>query len=402
MRSLLRGLAGALLILGLATLTGGPSQVAAQAKKDTKDPKAPAPKADPKKDDTRDKTVGIMTSDGLSLTGYFFQGNATDKQAPDAVLMFPAPGGKVNDAWIGLAKKLSEKNFSVLLFDWRGCGMNDSASAGSRILADTKLFWTERYNEQLLKPQRTYEDRGLDYRTIKGKSNGRIYYSDFLPNDLLAARFYLDKMNDNGKCNTNRVWIVTEKSGGPLALAFIASEFNRNTIYQNKQNLLDTTVQVRGAGKDYVGLTVLSYGAGELSSTASAVWSNSFKQLSGPVARDARDYLEHRLAMVLVHGKKEGTSGSRSALSLVQALGDEDTMKKNYKYVREIDNSKQAKVVTGIDLIDPMDTFGVQKLIQDNMVGISVKLPTGKDRTERDANKMTYAPRFNADALGRR
>jgi hypothetical protein len=316
--------------------------------------------------------------------------------------MCPAPGSRVTDAWIGLAKKLSEKNFSVLLFDWRGCGMNDSASAGSRILADTKLFWTEPYNQKLLKPQRTYEDKGLDYRTIRGKSEGTMRYRDFMLNDLLAARFYLDKMNDNNKCNTNRVWIVTEKDGGPLALAFIASEFNRNTIYRSTTNIGDTSFQVKGAGKDYVGLTVLSYGSGEMSGTASTIWSNAFKVLSGPVARDARDYLEHRLAMVLVHGKKEGTTGSRSALSLVQALGDEDSMKRNYKYMREIDNSKQAKVVTGIDLIDPMDSFGVQKLIQEAMVGISVKLPTGKDRTERDANKMTYAPRFNVEALSSR
>ena len=78
--------------------------------------------------------------------------------------MFPAPGNKVTDAWIGLAKELSEKNFSVLLFDWRGCGMNAADTAGHRILADKNLFWQETYNQRLLKPQRAYEDKGLDYR----------------------------------------------------------------------------------------------------------------------------------------------------------------------------------------------------------------------------------------------
>ena len=413
MRLHLRGLAGALLVAGLVALVAGPTGLSAQVKKDPKgkDPKVvtpavkPAPKVDEKaRDELRERTVGISTSDGLSLNGYWFQGTAADKNAPDAVLMFPAPGNKVTDAWIGLAKKLSEKNFSVLLFDWRGCGMNDTASAGARILADKEAFWRETYNQRLLKPQRPYEERGLDYRSIVGKSDGRLYYRDFMLNDLMAARFYLDKMNDNGKCNTNRVWIVTEKDGGPVALAFIASEFNRNTVYQNKTNLLDTSVQVKGAGKDYVGLTCLSYGSGGfMSGTASAIWGNAFKQLSGPVAREARDHLEHRLAMVMVYGKKEGASGSRSAFSRVWAGGDEDALKRDYKYLREVDNSKQNKPISGIDLIDPMDSFGVQKLIVDNMIGISKVQPIGKDRTERDANKMTYPPRFNVEPLaGRR
>src|SRR5438067_3997762 len=97
MRSLFRGPAGALLILGLAALTSGPTELAAQAKKDTKDPKTPAApaKADPKKDDTKDRTVGISTSDGLSLNAYWFQGQALTKNPPDAVLMFPAPGNRV-------------------------------------------------------------------------------------------------------------------------------------------------------------------------------------------------------------------------------------------------------------------------------------------------------------------
>jgi hypothetical protein len=60
------------------------------------------------------------------------------------------------------------------------------------------------------------------------------------------------------------------------------------------------------------------------------------------------------------------------------------------------------KPIAGIELIDPMDSFGVQKLIVESMMGISKVLPTGKDRTDREANKMTYAPRFDAENLGRR
>jgi hypothetical protein len=405
MRSLLRGLAGALLILGLAALTTGPAELAAQAKKDAKDPKTPGPQAKKdekvKTDDTRDKTVGIATSDGLSLNAYWFQGVALEKNPPDAVLMFPAPGDKVNDAWIGLAKKLSEKNFSVLLFDWRGCGMNASATAGQRIFADKDVFWREPYNDRILKPHSTFENRGLDYKTIIGKTDGNLRYRDFLFNDLAAARFYLDRQNDNGKCNSGRIWIVTERDGGQTGLAFIASEMGVNRMYDPRPNVGNTAFQFRSGGKDFVGLTVLSYATGNPS--ASAVFRNAMNELSGkPLGREAQDHLEHRLAMVMIHGKKEGASTSRSAFSQVGAGGDEDALKKNFKYLKEIDNSKQAKVVTGIDLIDPMDSFGVQKTIVDSMQGISKVLPTNKDRLDREANKMTQPLRFRAEVMGRR
>jgi hypothetical protein len=112
--------------------------------------------------------------------------------------------------------------------------------------------------------------------------------------------------------------------------------------------------------------------------------------------------MEHRLAMVMVYGDKEKDNGSREAFRLAWAGGDEEALRKNYKYLKKIDNAKAAKSVSGIDLIDPMDTYGVQKMITDTMVGVSKALPGGKDKTDREANKMTVIPRFNAEQLGRR
>jgi hypothetical protein len=396
MRSQLRGLAGGLLVLGLFA-AAGPARVAAQAKKD------PA-KKDPVKVDASDNKVGISTSDGLSLNAYWFQGNALDKNPPDAVLMFPPPGSKVTDAWIGLAKAMSEKNFSVLLMDWRGCGMNAAGAAGSRVIADKELFWKEPYNMYCLKPiMKTVDDQGLDFQKIRSKTDRTYRYIDFLYNDMLAARFYLDRQNDNGKCNTNRIWMVTEKDGGDIALGFMASEFLRNTIYNPKQTSPLEFTQVKPAGKDYVGLTCLSWGGtGPFTATANAVWSNSARNVPANTQRDMRDQFDHRLAMVMVYGKKEGAGGSRSGFSKAGAGGNEDELKKNYKYLREVDNSKLNKAVSGIDLIDPMDSFGAQKTIVDSMVGISKVLPGGKDKTDREANKMIIIPRFPAEQLGRR
>src|SRR5262245_30309343 len=98
MISRLRSLFVGALIGGVAVLCGSSGQLGAQDKKDTKDAK------DKDKDDLRNRVVGVGTSDGLSLNGYFFQGVTVEKQRPDAVIMVPAPGSKVNEAWISLAQ----------------------------------------------------------------------------------------------------------------------------------------------------------------------------------------------------------------------------------------------------------------------------------------------------------
>src|SRR5262245_5449715 len=279
MLSMYRGLLAGLLVAGLAALGDAPA--GAQVKKDEKkDPKKDAavvvPKKEPKKDDARERSVSFATSDGLALNGYWFQGSAIEKQRPDAVLMFPAPGNKISDAWIDLARDLSTKNFSVLLFDWRGCGLN-GPEAGSRIFESTERFWAESYNNRMLKSRRQYiEDKGLDYKDLVGRVDGNMRYRDWFFNDLTGARFFLDKQNDNGKCNTNRVWVISEKEGAHLGLAFIATEFWRNTIYQSAKTVFDIERQVRSAGKDYAGMMALSYSPSN--GTASKVIRNALSE----------------------------------------------------------------------------------------------------------------------------
>jgi hypothetical protein len=386
MISLFRGLIVGALIVGVAALCGAPAQVGAQDKKDAKDAK------DKARDDLESKKVGIGTSDGLSLNGYFFPGVTVDKQRPDAVIMVPTPGSKVNDAWIGLAQDLSKKNFSVLLMDWRGCGMNgpDGIGAGVRVIDDKDKFWKERYNAELLmKSQKTaIETKGLAYDKFRNASDSRARYMDFaLMNDLFAGRFYLDKMSDAGKCNTNRTWIITEKDGGQVALAFIAAEFQRNTKYDPKTNPFDTNLQYKSAGKDYAGIVALSYSANNAS--ANLISRNAMPTTgANEYVKDGRNHIADRLAMVFLCNKKEGPGTAKSLLS-----GTEDELKKRYKYLKEFD-IKAAAAVSGISMIDPMDSFGVKKYIEDALVAISKNQPFGKDPTERDASKMLSAPRY--------
>jgi len=89
MLSLYRGLVAGILLAGLAALCMDPANVGAQDKK-----------GKTAKEEVAERGVGITTSDGLSLKGYWFQGTAIEKNNPDAVIMVPAPGNKINDSWI--------------------------------------------------------------------------------------------------------------------------------------------------------------------------------------------------------------------------------------------------------------------------------------------------------------
>jgi hypothetical protein len=403
MLTLTRGLLGGLLVLGLIALGTPSADVAAQAKKDEKkDPKAPpVVKKDDKKgkpEDLGDRSVSFGTSDGLALNGYFFQGTGIEKQRPDAVLMFPAPGtgpnNRVNDAWLDLARKLAEKNFSVLLFDWRGHGRN--LEAGTRVFESPDLFWRESYNTKLLKSiKATIDDKGLDWKMIGGRGEGTVQYKDMLMNDLIAARFFLDRKSDEGRCNTNRVWIVSEKDGAHLGLAFVAAEFYRNTIYVPNPEPFKT-VQMKSAGKDYCGLVALSYAP--TNPTALRVYAAA-TPAAQPGSKDIRDHMQSRLANVLVYAKKEGSSRSKALVNALHGGATEAQMKTNFKYLIEVDTGTTP--VTGIGMVDSMNTFKVPDQIQAAMVGISKVQNFGKDTTDRDAIKMSYVPRFYLENFAR-
>jgi hypothetical protein len=403
MLALYRGVLAGMLIFGMAVLCGSPADVGAQ------DTKKDAKGNNKDKDDLGTKKVGIATSDGLSLNGYWFQGVGVAKQRPDAVIMMPAPGNKINDSWISLAKGLSEKNFSVLLFDWRGCGLNSVEGAGPRIFADKDLFWKEFYNGKLLMGAKaTLEDKGLDWRkylATRGDSN-RNYYRDFmLMNDLLAARFFLDKQNDSGQCNTNRVWIVSEKDGAHVGMAFIAAEFQRNSLYDPKRNLFDRNEQFKAAGKDYAGIMAMSYsGAGTVANlTANMISRNALPSVGATdLVREAKTHLEDRLAMVLMYNKKES---ARNSQALIRSVGvptsSEEDMKKKFKYLKEFD-IKIAGTISGIGLIDQKDSFGAKDYVVKAMVEVSKVQNFGKEPNDREAAKMAAPPRFEIEKFNRK
>ena len=195
-------------------------------------------------------------------------------------------------------------------------------------------------------------------------------------NDLMAARFFLDKQSDAGRCNTNRVWIVSEKEGTQLGMAFIATEFQRNSIYNPKENRFDTVVPTKPAGKDYAGIVSLSYSGNN--PTAAMIYRNALPSIgANDRVKDARNHFEDRLAMVMMYSKQEGGSNSMRLINSVGVGGTEKDMKEKFKYPKEFEI--KMKPISGIEMIDPMDSFGVKEFVVKAMVEISVKQNYGKD-----------------------
>lgn len=76
-------------------------------------------------------------------------------------------------------------------------------------------------------------------------------------------------------------------------------------------------------------------------------------------------------------------------------------MKKKFKYLKEFE-IKIKKPITGIELIDPMDSFGAKAFVVKAMVEISKVQNYGKAGMDRQAGKMTDIPRFEIQKFNRR
>ncbi len=388
MLSLLRRAAlGVLALAGMALLVG-PGQPAF-AQKD-------------KKDDVSENVLSFATSDGLALGALWYP--AKDPKAPaDAVMMFPRPGGAVTKQWIDLAEAMSAKGFAVLLFDFRGCGMNGPApkgkepipepfyikGRGERIITDANQFFNEKFNTGF--SRQAVEKLGLNYKTFTDRQKDAVF------NDLLAARFFLDKKNDAKVCNTNRIWIVTEKEGYQLAMAHVAFETHRYTIFPEQNNMAkqDPT----RAAKDYAGIVVLS--PSDNLPIATTQINKGFANKLFLDVKSAVEHIERRMAIVCVYGKSEGQGKAKALVTKAVAMNptgtggtSEDELKRKFKYFIEIDNSKVKGTPTGIDLIDATDSLGVKAALVDRITDIAkVGQDFGKDDTKRNADATKTVPR---------
>jgi pimeloyl-ACP methyl ester carboxylesterase len=175
------------------------------------------------KDDTSTaKPVDIVTVDKVELKGKFFPSKTKDATC---VLMLHAWGeSSDNKEWINLAKKLQEKGYAVLTFDFRGHGESTTVQPGMPNYKNPQLsvkgFWDEAANQQNVKGYSASKPRPTE---IKHENFSYAYWT-YLCNDIAAAKAWLDEQAD---VNSNNLILVGAKDGALLGAVWLNSEFHR-------------------------------------------------------------------------------------------------------------------------------------------------------------------------------
>jgi hypothetical protein len=174
----------------------------------------PARAADDNKED-----VSFRTYDGVLIKGVFYTGSK-GANSPTVIMLHKWGGNCSQTGAIDFAKRLQEKGYSVLAFDFRGHGQSTTV--------DPEKFWK-------------FQPNISHYTKSAKKDQSTIKYSDFRPsylpyllNDIMAAREDLDNRNDSGGCNVSNILVVGAEEGASLGLAWMTSEFFRESI--NKRN----------------------------------------------------------------------------------------------------------------------------------------------------------------------
>jgi hypothetical protein len=177
--------------------------------------------------DLAPKAVEILTIDGVELRGKFYP-SARGKDAPVAMLLHALGDGENSSTkeWINLAKKLQERGYAVLTFDFRGHGDSTTVRPGmpnKNPMLAMPGFWDEQLNWAATKNFSTSKPRPTE---IKVKEFQPSYYT-VLCNDIAAAKAWLDERNDDGVCNSGNMVLIGAKDAGLLGALWLNSEWQR-------------------------------------------------------------------------------------------------------------------------------------------------------------------------------
>jgi pimeloyl-ACP methyl ester carboxylesterase len=175
--------------------------------------------------------VRFKTVDSVELNGVFYPGSKGKKGA--TILLLPHIGGKCTDeVYDNLATRLQNEGHSVLCIDYRGFG-------DSTTLAVPMEFWAIPVNHQLVKG---YVPGKPVRESIERRDFGVNYYP-MLINDVTAAAMFLERKNDEGKCNMQNLIVVGVQDGAVLGGMWLASEFSRFKVTTSTNPPLGQQIQ---------------------------------------------------------------------------------------------------------------------------------------------------------------
>ncbi|HEY1861215.1 MAG TPA: hypothetical protein VGG61_12710 [Gemmataceae bacterium] len=155
--------------------------------------------------------VKFDTVDQVEIHGRFY---SAGKKKAATILVLTKLGGDIRqDGWDRLAEALKKQGYSVLLFDFRGCGESKNISPD---------FWKVADNVTSIKGGPGNPVKA----TIDFKDFNKSYYPTLI-NDIAAARMFLDRRNDAGECNSSDLILIGAEDGAALGMAWIYSEWYR-------------------------------------------------------------------------------------------------------------------------------------------------------------------------------
>jgi hypothetical protein len=349
----------ALLLLALFGLAAGGGR-AQDKKDDKKDDKKAAKNADLVTPDE----VSFKSSDGVKL----------------AVIMLHDYKADPNDvAWEDTAQLCVSKGFNVLRFAFRGHGKSTEVIPGD--------FWLRPENSRNIKGGTS--PNVVTKTTIKFTEFSNDYYP-MLVQDIAAARYYLDTLNDGGTVNTSSVYLLGAGEAVNLGFLYMASEWSRE---RQKPNI--------PVPPQYVSLARQLFPAAEAAGPdiAGAIWvgptpSNAMPKrlLTLWCTQPATIELRSQTRMLFVTGQKDRQSTLFAKFLFSDALLLDRTASANgtrlvkpdfVSFLREIKGSK----ATGIKLLG--NNLGTEKMIGDFLTEIEKDRGT-KTRKTREWDKPLW------------
>jgi hypothetical protein len=167
--------------------------------------------------------VRFETFDKVELKGTFYPSTLANKQPPCVILLHKLGGSRTQEGWDDLAKKLQQKGFAVLSFDFRG--HNESTTV------DPEVFWQIPLNARTFKVSKQSKDRINSADYVGPKKN--YLYSPMLVNDIEAAKEFLKTRNNANQCNVSNLSLVGADDGAALGSLWLWTQFGKPKLVPN-------------------------------------------------------------------------------------------------------------------------------------------------------------------------
>jgi pimeloyl-ACP methyl ester carboxylesterase len=169
------------------------------------------------------ESVRFTSVDGVRLCGTWYK-SAKGKDAPCVLLLHNIGGHRKQEGWDALARLFQEKGYAVLSFDFRGHG--DSTAVDDN-------FWLHPVNRNGVRGSATAAKEAVRLAEFTPG------YYPILANDIAAARMFLDRQNDEGKCNSANLLLVGAHEGATLGALWLCAECCRYPAINLKPVKLD-------------------------------------------------------------------------------------------------------------------------------------------------------------------